>query len=85
MIAWAIEVMNVTDILIRNVAEADLRRIDEKAEHLGLSRPEYLRRQIAQDAARMTPDAPPSVAAFQRLASLTRDVLDEDVMREAWS
>ncbi|MFT4215269.1 MAG: ribbon-helix-helix protein, CopG family [Microbacterium sp.] len=41
----------VTDVLIRNVSEADLRRIDAKAERLGLSRSEFLRRRIAQEAA----------------------------------
>jgi len=75
----------VTDVLIRNVPDDELRRIDEKAAQLGLTRPEYLRRQISQDAARPIPEGPPTVDAFRRLGALTGDLLDEDVMRDAWS
>ena len=42
----------MTDVLIRNVPEDDLARIDEQASRLGLSRGEFLRRQISQTAAR---------------------------------
>ncbi|MEP6815045.1 MAG: ribbon-helix-helix protein, CopG family [Marmoricola sp.] len=73
----------MTDILIRNVSEDDLARIDEQAARLGLSRGEYLRRRIAQDAARS--QVPVSVVDFERFTELGRDLLDEDVMRGAWS
>ena len=73
----------MTDILIRNVAEADVERIDARAARLGLSRGEYLRRRIVQDAART--DEELTVAALQRAAELSRDLLDKDVMRGAWS
>lgn len=73
----------MTDVLIRGVAEDDLARIDERAARLGLSRGEYLRRQIARDAAR--DEGHVSLADLQRAARLSRDLLDEDVMRDAWS
>ena len=72
----------LTDILIRNVAEADVERIDARAARLGLSRGEYLRRRIVQDAARTGEEL--TVDALQRAAELSRDLLDEDVMRGAW-
>lgn len=73
----------MTDVLIRNVPEEDLARIDERAARLGLSRGEYLRRRISQDAAwekgRVT------VADLERAGTLSQDLLDDEVMRHAWS
>ncbi|WP_198048244.1 type II toxin-antitoxin system VapB family antitoxin [Saccharomonospora iraqiensis] len=69
----------LTDVLIRNVPDDELQYIDERAAALGLSRGEYLRRQIAKDAVRgsgvVTPD---------QFAKFT-DLADEDLMRGAWS
>lgn len=73
----------MTDVLIRGVAEDDLARIDERAARLGLSRGEYLRRRITQDAARE--EGHVTVADLQRAARLNQDLLDDDVMRDAWS
>lgn len=75
----------MTDVLIRNVPEEHLRRIDEKASRLGLSRNDYLRRQIADDARREAPGAPLSVDDFAEFADLAADLKDESVMRDAWS
>lgn len=77
------EVVTVTDVLIRGVAAHDLARIDERAARLGLSRGEYLRRRITQDANRE--EGRLTVADLHRAAELTQDLLDEDVMRDAWS
>lgn len=71
----------MTDVLIRNVPEEDLRRIDEKASRLGMSRTDYLRRQIADDARRSAPDRPLTADDFAKFA----DLADEDLMRQAWS
>jgi hypothetical protein len=79
MLIVASEVVTMTDVLIRNVPEDDLRRIDEKAARLGLSRGEYLRRQISQDAARH--DQPVTVEQFSKFA----DLADEAAMRGAWA
>lgn len=73
----------MTDVLIRNVPDDDLARIDEQAARLGLSRSEYLRRRIRQDAAR--DEAHLTVADLQRAATLSQDLLDDSVMRHAWS
>jgi hypothetical protein len=75
--------MSMTDVLIRGVADGDLARIDARAARLGLSRGEYLRRKIIQDASRG--GAPLSVSDLKRAAVLSRDLLDEAVMRDAWS
>ncbi len=73
----------MTDVLIRNIPEDQLARIDEHAARLGLSRGEYLRRQIARDAARTVGTV--SLEDLSRAADLGRDLLDEEVMRDAWS
>lgn len=73
----------MTDILIRGVPDDALARIDERAARMGLSRGEYLRRRIAQDAARE--ERRLTVADLQRVAVLNQDLLDDDVMRDAWS
>lgn len=67
----------MTDVLARNVPDDALTRIDEHAARLGLSRGEYLRRQIAMDAAR----GPVTIEQFAKFA----DLADEDLMRDAWS
>jgi len=73
----------MTDVLIRNVPEDQLARLDAHAARLGLSRGEYLRRQIAQDAARGTGSV--TAEDLSRAAELSKDLLDEQVMRDAWS
>ena len=73
----------MTDVLIRDVGEEDLARVDKRAARLGLSRSEYLRRRIVQDASRE--EGRTTVADLQRAAVLSRDLLDEKVMRDAWS
>ncbi len=73
----------MTDVLIRNVPEGDLARIDQHAARVGLSRGEYLRRQIIQAAAMDMGEV--TVTDLQRAAQLSRDLLDDDVMRDAWS
>lgn len=73
----------MTDVLIRNVPAGDLARIDEHAERMGLSRGEYLRRRIAQDAARGARTV--TVSDLERAASLHGDLLDDQIMRDAWS
>jgi hypothetical protein len=73
----------MTDVLIRNVPDDELIRIDQLASRLGLSRVEYLRRQISQLAS--VGGASLSVEDLRRAAELARDLEDQDVMRGAWS
>jgi hypothetical protein len=72
------------DILIRNVPAEDLAQVDRNAKAQGLSRGEYLRRRIAgepghADTTTMTD------ADWADFAERTQDLLDEDIMRRAWS
>ena len=71
------------DVLIRDVPAEDLARIDGHAARLGLSRTEYLRRRLLQDAAR--PAAPVTVEDLRTFAARFADLDDRGVMRQAWS
>lgn len=75
----------VTDILLRNIPEAEVAAIDARAAALKLSRNEYIRRQLAQ-VVRTTsaPAETPTLATFERFAETFADLGNEDVMREAW-
>ncbi|MDX6683838.1 MAG: hypothetical protein QOG94_3877 [Solirubrobacteraceae bacterium] len=71
------------DLLIRDVPAEDLARIDAHAARLGLSRTEYLRRRLHQDASR--PAAPVTADDLRAFAARFGDLEDRDVMRRAWS
>jgi hypothetical protein len=71
------------DVLIRDVPAEDLARIDALAAQLKISRTEYLRRRLHQEAAR--PAAPVTTADLQRFAARFSDLEDPEVMRRAWS
>jgi hypothetical protein len=72
----------MTDLLIRDVPDEVLAGIDERAQRLGLSRAEYLRRTLAREAA-VTPLAVTS-ADLQRFADRFADLADPQTMRQAW-
>lgn len=72
----------MTDILIRDVPPDVLAAIDAKAERLGLSRSEYLRRQIARDAT--LPAQQVTVEDLRRSAESFRDLDDPEIMAKAW-
>lgn len=71
------------DVLIRNFPADDLELLDEQARRLGLSRTEYLRRQLHREA-RRTKSAV-TVGDLDTFSGLLPDLADSDVMREAWS
>ncbi len=71
------------DVLIRDLPVEDLDLLDEQARRLGLSRVEYLRRQLHQTARRL--DSEVSVADLSGLAGIIGDLGDESVMGQAWS
>jgi hypothetical protein len=73
----------MTDLLIRDVPDEVVAAIDADASRLGLSRSEYLRRTLAQAAAR-TPGAVITVDDLSRFETLFADLLDDDVVRQAW-
>jgi hypothetical protein len=73
----------MTDLLVRDVPDDVVAALDAHAARLGLSRSEYVRRRLAQDAA--TPGAPVSVDDLARFAGTFADLADPDVMSGAWT
>jgi hypothetical protein len=72
----------MTDMLIRDVPDEVVAAVDARANRLGLSRSEYVRRRLAQDAA--TTAAAVSVQDLARFADLFSDLDDAEVMSQAW-
>ena len=73
----------MTNVLIRGLSEAAVERIDAEAMALGLSRNEFLRRRLEQDAS--APIAATITADdWSRSAAAFGDLADPDVMDDAW-
>jgi hypothetical protein len=77
------EEVTVPDILIRDLPDEVLAAIDAKAKRLGLSRAAYLRRSLERE--RVDAPGPVTLDGLERLARLTADLDDPDVMSDAWS
>jgi hypothetical protein len=73
----------MSDVLIRDVPDDVLTAIDDRARHLGLSRNEYLRRRLSQEARRA--DETVTAAHLRRFSHSVRDLGDPEVMDQAWS
>lgn len=71
------------DVLIRDVPGEDLALLDEQAKRAGLTRSEYLRRRLHEQARRT--HAAVTGEDLTALAALLPDLADADVMRDAWS
>jgi plasmid stability protein len=76
------EEVAMTDMLIRDVPDDVIAALEAHARRLGLSRSEYVRRRLSQDAA--VSDSPVSPADLARFASTFSDLADPDVMSQAW-
>jgi hypothetical protein len=74
--------VEMTDVLIRDVPDDVIAALDAHAGRLGLSRSEYVRRRLAQDAALR--GAPVSVQDLTRFSDRFGDLADPDVMSQAW-
>ena len=72
------------DILIRDLPDHVVAGIDANARRLGLSRNEYLRRQLAGEAQGQAPRPKVTVKSLKRLSSLLADVQNPEVMAGAW-
>jgi hypothetical protein len=72
----------MTDMLIRDVPDDVIAALETHARRLGLSRTEYVRRRLAQDAA--LSDSPVSTGDLARFADTFSDLADPDVMSQAW-
>lgn len=72
----------MSDLLIRDVPDDVLAGLDARAASLGLSRVEYVRRRLSQDArvahVAVTRDD------VQRLSQAISGLADEQLMRQAW-
>lgn len=72
----------MTDVLVRGVPEDVVAALEARAAQLGLSRSEFLRRRLAQEAvAHATPVTADDLADF---AETFGDLADPDIMRGAW-
>jgi plasmid stability protein len=72
----------MSDVLIRDIPDEVLAAIDVRAARLGLSRTEYLRRRLAQDAA--AGQGHVEVRDLKRFADTFADLADPSVMEQAW-
>ncbi len=73
---------DVSDILIRDLPEDVLAAIDSRAAKLGISRSEYVRRRLAQDA--VAAGAVVTVADLRKFGRTFADLADDSVMAKAW-
>ncbi len=73
----------MSDVLIRDVPEEVVSAIDARSAELGLSRNEYLRRRLRQDARQGA--RPVDVSDLQKFETLFADLADPEVMAQAWS
>ncbi len=71
------------DVLIRNFSADDLALLDERAARLGISRTDFLRRQLHQEAHRAAVRV--TAADLSRLGAAAGDLADPAVMSDAWS
>jgi len=72
----------VSDLLIRDVPDEVLAAIDARASRLGVSRTEYLRRRLAQDAA--VGEGKVDVGDLAGFQETFADLADASVMDRAW-
>lgn len=70
------------DLLIRDVPEDVVAALDARAKKLGLSRTEYLRREMGRTAS--ATEEPVTVETLRRFSETFADLGDPDVMRGAW-
>jgi hypothetical protein len=71
----------MTDVLIRDVPDEVVAALDAHAARLGLSRSEYVRRRLAQDA---QASSKVGVAELARFADDFGDLADPEIMSRAW-
>jgi hypothetical protein len=72
----------MSDMLIRDVPEDVLTAIDTNAARLGLSRSEYVRRELARVAQRSASSV--TTDDLQRFVITFSDLANADVMDQAW-
>lgn len=73
----------MTDILIRDIPDDVLAAIDAKAQRVGLSRTEYLRRALARE--RRDDSTEVTIDDLCRFTATFADLENADVMADAWT
>ena len=71
------------DVLIRNFPAEDLALLDQHAARLGVSRTEYLRRQLHKEARRAVIAV--TSGDLSKFSTVAADLVDDAVMSDAWS
>ncbi len=72
----------MSDVLVRDIPDDVLAALDAHAARLGVSRSEYIRRRLAQDAGTATVAV--SVEDLRGFADAFADLADPSVMGSAW-
>ncbi len=72
----------MTDVLVRDVPDDVVAALDARASRLGLSRSEYLRRKLAQEA--VNGPRPVTVEHLIAFGETFVDLTDPEVMKGAW-
>ena len=72
----------MTDLLIRDVPDEVVVKIDLRAERLGISRAEYLRRHMLTAAVGSTERV--TRESLEQFSEVFQDLADPHVMDEAW-
>jgi plasmid stability protein len=72
----------MSDVLIRDIPDDVLAALDAHAARLGLSRSEYIRRRLAQDASAVA--VPVTVSDLRTFTEAFSDLADASVMGKAW-
>lgn len=72
----------MTDVLVRDVPDDVVAALEARAARLGLSRSEFLRRRLAQEAHGVATEV--TTADLATLAETFDDLMNPQVMRGAW-
>jgi hypothetical protein len=72
----------MSDVLIRDLPESVVAALDAHAARLKLSRSEYVRRRLTQEAQRL--DYPVTAQDLERFSEVFSDLGDDDLMDQAW-
>lgn len=71
----------MTDVLVRDVPDEVITALDARASRLGLSRSEFLRRRLAQEA--IGSPQPVTIERLTAFAETCADLTDPEVMKGA--
>jgi hypothetical protein len=73
----------MSNLLVRDLPEAVMAALDAQAARLGLSRSEFVRRRLTNEARRTSGRV--TMGDLDRFARTFDDLADDDLMRQAWS